>query len=282
MMTADERRIARKLRARADAVNGASWFALAGDGRYPGIDLDGTAASMGARAAGLGRVAPAVAAALFAPIEPTHVIQVISAAWAATEPAALLAAREQAVVAWLEQVIAADADAAAIDIAALNEQLGVALGSAPAAGHPVFAGIQALPLPANPIARLHRLCEMVRERRGDSHRNAWSSRGLDAVELCILTELWRGGALFSITCTTMGWPHDAAAHALGALRERGLVEPGAHELTVEGRTLRDAIEDATDDGEHDWLGPLGATADEIVRALDPIARAAVAAGSWRP
>src|SRR5581483_4975325 len=132
------------LRARGDAINGAVWFAAEETG-YPGIDLPGGAASMAARAACLGPVAPEVAAALFAPIHPANELASLRAAWAITTPADILAARELAVIAWLERALGGVPDG----LDALLVELEAALDRAPTEAHPVFAALRTLPCPSH-------------------------------------------------------------------------------------------------------------------------------------
>src|SRR5258708_4443181 len=96
--------LARRLRARGDAINGAVWFAAA-EGGYPPLPLEGASASMTARAACLGAVPPEVAASLFAPIEPSNLIERLRSAWAVTTPGEVLERREVAVIEWLERAL---------------------------------------------------------------------------------------------------------------------------------------------------------------------------------
>lgn len=264
--------LARRLRARGDAINGSVWFAADATG-YPPLPLDAPTVSMAARAACLGPVAPEVAAALFAPIAPEVEMQRLRAAWAVTTPAELLAHRERAVVAWLEPVVGA------VDGALLQEVADALIATSPAA-HPVFAALQALPWPDEPLARLQRVGEMIRERRGDSHRNAWSAAGLDPVELCVLTDAWRGAPIGATTCATMGWSQAEADGAVEALRARTWLDGDA--ITDAGREARDAVEAATDAGDASLIVAFGERIDSVIDALSPIASAIVTAAAGAP
>jgi len=260
---------ARKLRARGDAINGAVWFTAEETG-YPGIDLPGSQASMAARAACLGAVAPEVAAALFAPIHPANEVASLRAAWRVTTPSAILDARERAVVPWMERALGGVPDG----LDGLLAELEGALDAASTEAHPVFAALRTLPRPSHPLARLQRCGEMIRERRGDSHRNAWSAAGLSSVELCVVSDAWRGTAMSA----AMGWPDADRAVARDALHLRGWLDADGA-ITDDGRAGRDAIEAATDVGDKPLIDALGDRADAVIDALSPLARQIVAAGA---
>jgi hypothetical protein len=116
----------------------------------------------------------------------------------------------------------------------------------------------------------------VRERRGDSHRNAWVSAGFDPVEINVLTELWRGVPVGSVTTNQMGWSADDCESALARLAGAGLLD-GA-DLTAKGKAVRDEIESATDRQEAVPAEILGTDAEELFTLLDPWARAVVTSG----
>jgi hypothetical protein len=167
----------------------------------------------------------------------------------------------------LESVIGTDP--AGLDRAVALLKKGV--GAASKEGHPMFTALQALPWPGTQLGDLWRACDMVREHRGDSHVNAWVSMGLHPVEINVLSELWRGVPLGSVTMMQMGWSRDDVAAALAGLSVRGLV--AERELTPDGRRLREEIETNTDGQERSLVEPLGNDADELLELLDPWARA---------
>ena len=170
-------------------------------GGYPGIDLAPAAASIASRAACLGAIRGDAAAALLAPINPAGVVGALDAAWEVTTPAALLDARLDATTAHLAEVLGPEP---AGIIRAIELLVPVAL-AAPTEGHPVYAGLRSVGLPGSPLGDLWRACDLVRERRGDSHRNAWVAAGFDPVEINVLTELWRRVPVGSVTTNQMGW-----------------------------------------------------------------------------
>jgi DNA-binding MarR family transcriptional regulator len=167
----------------------------------------------------------------------------------------------------LESVIGTDAPGLDRAIALLKK--GVA--GASKEGHPMFTALQALPWPGTQLGDLWRACDMVREHRGDSHVNAWVAMGLHPVEINVMSELWRKVPLGSVTMMQMGWTRQDVDAAMTNLGERGLVVD--HELTDEGRRLREEIEQATDAQERTLVDAIGGDADELLGLLDPWARA---------
>jgi hypothetical protein len=253
--------VSRRLRSRADAILGAVWF-------MPQEGLPGLAA----RAACMGRVPGPVAAALFAPQHPDAVAAAVDEAWRDHDPDALLDARLRGATAYLARALGDDLPGVERAVTILRPV--VEAGST--AGHPVYAGLRSLPWPGTPLGDLWRSCDMVRERRGGSHLNAWTAAGLGAVEIQLLTERWRTTTNpGSTTAEQMGYSADEIAVALAGFRARGLVDAGGA-LTDEGREYREDIERATDLQETDLVDALGDDVDELFGLMAPWARAIVA------
>ena len=110
-------------------------------------------------------------------------------------------------------------------------------------GKPLFAGLRSLGLPGDPMGDMWRLADQLREYRGDAHTAAWTSAGLDATEVGLLTELYWGLPLRSYV-RTRAWSDEQLEAAEDRLSERGLLADGA--FTDEGRALRESVEVATD------------------------------------
>jgi hypothetical protein len=265
--------VTRRLRARADGILAAAWFMPEASAGYPGIELAPGVASIASRAACLGAIRGDAAAALLAPINPAGIVGALDAAWEVTTPAALLDARLDAATGHLAEVLGPEPDGIARAVELL---VPVALAG-PSEGHPVYAGLRSLGFPGSPLGDLWRACDLVRERRGDSHRNAWVSAGFDPIEINVLTELWRDVPVGSVTTNQMGWSADDCEAALGRLAEGELVDASG-ELTAEGRTVRDEIECATDRQEAALAEVLGANAAELFDLLGPWAREVVTSG----
>jgi hypothetical protein len=264
--------LTRRLRSRADGILAAAWFMTEASNGYPGIDLAPGAASIASRAACLGAIRGDAAAALLAPINPAGIVGALDAAWEVTTPTALLDARLDAATGHLAAVLGPEPTGI---VRAIELLVPVALAG-PTEGHPVYAGLRSLGLPGSPLGDLWRACDLVRERRGDSHRNAWVAAGFDPVEINVLTELWRGVPVGSVTTNQMGWSVDDCDAALARLTEGGLV--AGSELTAQGRAVRDEIEAATDRQEALPAEVLGGDADELFALLGPWAREVVTSG----
>lgn len=249
--------VSRRLRSRCDAVLAAVWFMPPPE---PGFS------SLAARAACMGAIRGEAAAALFVPLEPGGVARAVDDGFAHSTPDALLAARLRGAVDYLGGVLGPEPDG----LTRAVELLRPVATAGTADGHPVYAGLLALGWTGSPLGDLWRASDLVRERRGDSHRNAWIATGLDAVELCVLTDLWRPRAIGSGTST---WPDDAVATAKQRLVDRGLVVDD--QLTGTGRALRDEIELATDRQERAAAEALGDDVDELFALMAPWATAMI-------
>jgi DNA-binding MarR family transcriptional regulator len=254
--------VSRRLRSRADAILGAVWF-------MPQNGLP----SLAARVASLGRVPGAVAAALFAPQHPGAVAAAVDDAWRHHEPATLLETRLTRATAYLARAIGDEPPGIERAVPILRRV--VEAGST--AGHALYAGLRALPWPGTPLGDLWRACDMIRERRGGSHLNAWTAAGLNSVEIQLLTERWRTTTNpGSTTADQMGYSPDEISDALNRFRSRGLVDR-AGDLTDQGREFREGIERATDVQEAGLVEALGDDVDEVFDLMAPWARAVVAA-----
>ena len=260
----DERvsEVSRRLRSRCDAILGVVWF------MPEAADLP----SLAARVACLGRVPGAAAAALLAPLPAEATARAVDDGWRAAEPDELLARRLEGATSFLARVLGDRPDGLERAVALLRRTV----EDAPLEGHPVFAGLRSLPWPGTPLGDLWRASDMVRERRGDSHRNAWTAAGLSSLEIQLLTERWRTSPNpGSTTAEQMGWPAHEIDAALDGFRGRGWVDDAA-ELTEAGRAFREDIELATDRQERALVEALGDDVDELFALLTPWTKALVA------
>ncbi len=272
--------VSRRLRSRADGILAAVWFMPEAPMGFTELGLSPAASALPSRVAPLGRVRGEVAAAVVAPMYPPPTIEAVEEAWRVTEPEILLAARLTAATAHLERVLGPAPDGVARAVSILRRV--VEAGSTH--GHPLYAGLRALPWPGTPLGDLWRACDMVRERRGGSHLNAWVAAGLHPVELLLLTEQWRTKPNpGSAGPAGMGWPKEEAVAGRERLRARGLFDAAAR-LTDAGRQLRDDVELATDRQERELVEALGDDVDELFELLAPWARAVVGSADpqWRP
>lgn len=261
------RAVSRRLRARADGMLAEAWFMPEARTGFVELGVGPAATMFGGRIGPLGAIPGVAAAALLVPVRPESVAAAVDEAWAATTPEALLAARERACTGYVGAVLGPDPDG--LDRAALLARRAADAG--PVAGHPLASAHRARGWSGDPLVDLWRACERIRERRHESHRNAWTAAGLDPCELCVATDLWRGPLISSVSGS---WSADEQASALERLRSRGLVV--GDELTDDGHALREAIEDATDVQETEVVAALGGDADELLERLAPWSTAVVA------
>jgi hypothetical protein len=212
-----------------------------------------------------------VAATIVAPNHPARVEAAVGEAWRVSDPETLLAARLRAATAHLARVLGPDPPGVARAVGLLRP----VVEHAPTEGHALFAGLRALPWPGTPLGDLWRACDMVRERRGGSHLNAWVAAGLDPVELLLLTVQWRTKPNPGLAGPAeMGWSEADAAARREQLRARGLIDADDR-ITDAGRQLRDDVELATDHQERPLVEALGDDVDELFDLLVPWARAVV-------
>jgi helix-turn-helix protein len=214
----------------------------------------------GSRGASLGRPSGELVTAAFGVFNPAIVIPAVNKAWAATGPAALLDAREAGATAALRRMLGD------VDVRPAVEILRPVMESMAFAGRALFSGLRSLPFPTDPIGQLWRVCDYVRERRGDNHIAAWVGAGCDPVEIGLLTELYWGRELGTYI-VTRGWSSDQIEAGIGQLREKGYVADGA--FTDSGREYRRGIEAATDAMDADVCDALGDRADELCAMLQP-------------
>src|SRR5262245_28168444 len=258
--------VSRRLRARADGVVAELWFMPESQTGYPTLGISGPAGTFGGRTGPLGALPGVPAAALRVPLNPAFTAAAVDEAWAATTPETLLALRERTATGYLAEIIGPEPDG----LARAAELARRAADAGPVEGHPLAAAHRTRGWSDDPLVDVWRACERIRERGHESHRNAWTAAGLDGCEICVLTDLWRGPLISSVSSSWSGLDQDAARERL---RARGLV--AGDEITETGRALRDEIEVATDRQEHEVVAALGDDADELLALLTPWSTAAV-------
>ena len=147
----------------------------------------------------------------------------------------------------------------------------------PLAGRALFAGQRAATIPDDPIARLWRSADRLREFRGDSHVHAWSAAGFDPLEIGLLSDVYWGLAPGAHT-RGRGWTDDQLAAGKERLHARALLD--GEKITDRGRKEREAIETATDAAMAGALAVLGDDAEEILTIMEPWGSAIREAGGY--
>src|SRR5204862_1973094 len=95
--------------------------------------------------------------------------------------------------------------------------------SAPTEGRALYAGLRALDVPEDPVARLWHAASLLREHRGDGHNAALLAHGIGGTEAHVLLAIALGQrpAEFS---RTHHLPATQLAAVVDGLRRRGLVD----------------------------------------------------------
>lgn len=204
---------------------------------YVDLGLHPRLSYFAARSAAFGPADPAVTVATFYVFSPWLVRKALPAAWAVATPEQVQQARREGVAAALDRVLGKPDVSEALAIARrVCEGL-------TAHGRPLYAAHSTLPWPEDDLLALWHAATLIREHRGDGHVSLLHATGLDPVESLVL------GGLFSSNTDyvrkTRGWSEDEWSDAHRRLRERGLVT-ATGELTDDGRTTRQLIEDRTD------------------------------------
>ncbi|MGA2472484.1 MAG: hypothetical protein ABSG39_03175 [Acidimicrobiales bacterium] len=240
-----------------------------------GVQLPDGPAYFTSRGSVMGQVPGQVVAAAFAVFNPDAVVPSVELGWTKVDAATICAARTRGAVEQLVRVLGAEPEG-------LHRTTGLladAVAPLRPEGKPLFAGLLSLGLPGDPMGDLWRLADMLREYRGDAHTAAWTSAGLDATEVGLLTELYWGLPMRSYI-RTRAWSDRQLDEAEARLEARGLVTEGG--LTDDGRALRESVEVATDAQCEVMVEALGDRFDNLIEVLNPWGRALREAGGYPP
>ncbi|CAN5912314.1 hypothetical protein BH23ACT2_BH23ACT2_09840 [soil metagenome] len=213
---------------------------------YAELGLDGQAGYFASRSAAMGAVGPEVVIATFFNFKPQLVHDALPAAWEATTPAAVLAARLDGADKALRRMLGDDVDHP--DLAESAELARKAALAGDPSGRPIFAAHAGLPWPEQAHLVLFHAITLLREHRGDAHVAALTLEGYDAVE-ALVTHLAGGEIALppSLLQATRGWTDEEWEAGHERLRQRGHLDPsGDLTLTDAGRATRDRVEALTD------------------------------------
>lgn len=220
------------------------------------------------RSAPLGRVPAEVVDAAFYSFADGEVARHIPKVWDTTTPEAAHAARERGCVAALRRILGALVDTSGLTRAA--DLLAKASTSAPAEGRVMYAGLRALPVPDEPVARLWHAANMLREHRGDGHIVALMSEQVGGTEAHVLSALDLGLHPAESFGRIHHLPQDTLDAVMDGLRDRGLIDAAGH-LTETGRATKARIEALTDAlAEAPYDGLEAGELSDLIVALGPI------------
>ena len=229
------------------------------------------------RAAPLGRVPAEVVHAAFYSFADGEVARHIPRVWETTTPEAAHAAREQGCVAALRRILGDLVETPGLARAA--ELLAQASTRAPTEGRVMYAGLRALPVPTEPVARLWHAANMLREHRGDGHIAALLSEGIGGTEAHVLSALDMGIHPAESFGRIHHLPKARLAQVMAGLRDRGLLDASGR-FTDAGRATKVRIESLTDAlAEAPYEGLDAAELDELIASLAPISRRLASTGS---
>jgi len=228
------------------------------------------------RAAPMGPVGPAVAAASFFGFHPDRIARALPDAWTYTNPHDALQARLSGVDAALRRlwgnvtVESQEAEQAA-------ELAWQAATAADTAGRVLAAANQALPRPAQPHLALWQATTTLREHRGDGHNAVLLARGISPVQAHLIKAATGEGDT-AVLREGRRWSADAWHRAAEQLRTIGWLGVDGR-LTPAGAAQHDEIEAATDRAAMQPWRALGAPATaRLAELLTPLAAAVVGSG----
>ncbi|HYQ64016.1 SCO6745 family protein, partial [Actinophytocola sp.] len=136
------------------------------------------------RAAPLGLAPAEVVHAVFYNFADGEVARHIPWVWGKTTPQEAIAVRERSSAAPLRQRIGQLAESSGLVRAA--DLATKAAVSAPPEGRALYAGLRALAVPEEPVARLWHAATLLREHRGDGHNAALLAHGIGGTEAHVL------------------------------------------------------------------------------------------------
>ncbi|SEA60810.1 MULTISPECIES: hypothetical protein [unclassified Mycobacterium] len=245
-----------------------------GRGSLPsGVQTSNRDAYNTSRGSALGHASGEVVAAAFAVFEPEMVAAAVERGWALADPDTIAAARRRGATNSLRRMIGEKPDGLGRVIELLNR----ASEPLQMAGRPLFAGLCARDLPADPLGRAWALADRLREYRGDSHTAAWIAAGFDAVEIGLLSEQWWDLPPRTYVYTR-AWTDTQLDAATRRLQERGMLD--GERLSPAGRLAREQIELATDYQMRPAVEALNGDIDELLGAVGRWSAAIQAAGGY--
>lgn len=229
--------------------------------RLAGHGLDVFESYVWSRAAALGSPPAGDVVSAFGVFEPGYLSAAYDSARHTVSRDQVLAARQDGATASLSAALAGH------DVAPLADALLDAVSALPGTARPLFSGLRELPVPAEPIGRLWRAADLLREHRGDGHLAACIAAGLNPIAMNVLTELWTGYSCGEYTATR-GFGHEEIAACVAGLTARGWVAEGR--LTEEGAAARRAVEDATDLSQAALVARLGDHLEELTETAESL------------
>ncbi|MFE5330323.1 MarR family transcriptional regulator [Embleya sp. NPDC056575] len=230
------------------------------------------------RAAPLGRVPAQVVHAAFYSFAEGEAARHIPSAWETIPPEASVAARQRGSAASVRRILG-DETADSPGLVRAADLTTKAATGAPVEGRVMYAGMRALAVPSDPVARLWHSATMLREHRCDGHIAALVGARIGGTEAHLLDAAAQGIHPPESFGRVHHLPKQRLATVMDGLRKRGLLDADGR-FTDTGRETKQRVEALTDElaaPPYDALSP--AELDELIAELEPITAKLVAAGS---
>ena len=214
---------------------------------YERLGVTGRAGYFASRSAPMGAVTADVVVSTFFNFNPELVHAAIPDVWEVAAPAALVAARFDAVDAAFRRLLGDEVAGVGRDAARRRAGPHGGRGGRPTGGGTAAGGgSRRSALAATPHLVLWHAQSILREYRGDGHIAQLVVRGLSGTE-ALVTHAAAGGVPAHLLRSTRGWPREAWDGAVDSLRARGWLEQGDElRFTALGTAQRQALEDGTD------------------------------------
>jgi hypothetical protein len=243
-------------------------------GSADGVALPDGPAYFTSRGSLMGQVVPQVVASTFAVFNPAVVEPCVKYGWSLTDAPTIFAARRDGAVAQLRRILGARP----VGLERAVELLERAVAPLNVGGRALFAGLRSQwDDPADPLTRFFHLGDQLREYRGDAHTASWTSAGLDAIEVGLLTELFLGLPLRSYI-RSRAWSDEQLEDGIARLTKRGWID--GTDFTPAGRAAREDIELHTDRQLRAAIEALGTDFDELIAFLKPTGETIRDAGGY--
>jgi hypothetical protein len=213
------------------------------------------------RGAILGQAPGEVIAAAFGVFNPVAVRAATDGGWPIADAAAMRAARDRGAVAQIKRVLGDEPEG----LDRVLELLTRAGADLRVECRPMYAGVLAQGLPDEPVLRMWRLAERLREYRGDAFVQAFVHHGFDGCEIQVLTERLAGFPAHSYAMTR-GWSEEQQDAAAARLASRGLLTADGS-ATEAGLAAREEVEVTVDRYCRPMVDALGDDLPELVGIL---------------
>jgi hypothetical protein len=195
------------------------------------------------RSAAMGAVGPDVVTAVFHNFRPAMVSRALPDAWGFSTPERVLAARLAVADSALRRLWGDEIDSA--EVTETAEAMMSIAGRLQGDGRPLYSAHAALPVPDAPSLALWHACTLLREHRFDGHIATLTVSGVDGLDSLVIANAAGLGMNPATIQRMRGWTEEETGAAAERLRSRGILDRD-NALTMEGRALKGAIEETTD------------------------------------